>query len=221
MIPRSLRPGPPSTSSGPSSYDDPDALTPDETGYGESQSVINGIEHIITTHHGGGDVVLGGSRTHRHPEALKAKSDAYVDYTNKTLGPEQTDFMIQQLERKPDPRLRKTYANGLALEEVIDSAPVLTVGLTFLPGADKPQVNRSEQIYMEGKEADQKDAHWRVATAGSLLSQFHVSPDLQIVRTDQTASIVSRAKYQACDRDRDRDRDRQFLSRIFEMETGI
>ena len=86
--------------------------------------------------------------------------------------------MIQQLERKADPRLRQTYANGLALEEALDSAPTLTVGLTFLPGADKPQVNRSEQINMEGKDADQKDAAWRVATAGSLLSQFDVSSDL-------------------------------------------
>ncbi len=213
MIPRSLRPGPPSISSIPGPYDDPDALTPNETRHGESQSVIDGIEHITTTHHGGGDVALGGSRTHRHPKALKAKSDAYVDYTNKTLGPEQTDFMIQQLERKPDPRLRTTYANGLPLEEVIDSAPVLKVGLMFLPGADKPQVNRSEQISMEGKEADQKDALWRVATAGSLLSQFHVSPDLQIVQTDQTATIVTRAKYQARDRDRQFSDQRKGLTR--------
>ena len=204
-----MRPGPPgspSNSSVPGSYSDRDALYPDETGPGESQSVINGIERITRDPGGDNDVALGRSRTHRHPKALKAKSDAYVDYTNKTLGPEQTDFMIQQLERKADPRLRRTYANGLALEEVLESAPVLTVGLTFLPGADKPQVNRSEQINMEGKEADQKDALWRVATAGSLLSQFNVSSDLNIVQTDQTASILTRARYKA----RERERDRQF-----------
>lgn len=206
IIPRSLRPGPPSISLVPGSYNDPDASTPNETGPSESHSVINGIERTTTDHSNGGDIAMGRSRAHRHPKALKAKSDAYVDYTNKTVGPEQTDFMIRQLEKKADPRLRRTYSNGLALEEVLDSAPVLTVGLTFLPGADKPQVNRSEQIYMEGKEADQKDALWRVNTAGSLLSQFNVSPDLQIVQTDQTASIVTRAKYHA----RDRDRDRQF-----------
>ena len=110
--------------------------------------------------------------------------------------------MVQQLEKKADPRLRRTYTNGKALEEVIESAPVLKVGLVFLPGADKPQVNRSEQISMEGKEADQKDALWRVATAGSLLSQFNVSQDLSIVETDQTASIVKKAKSKAheCDR---------------------
>ena len=212
-IPRSLRPGPLSISSVPGSYDNPGTFTPDVTGPGESQSVTNGIERFVEPQHGGSDHALGRSRTHRHPKALKAKSDAYVDYTNKTLGPEQTDFMIQRLERKSDPRLQRTYANGLALEEVIDSAPVLRVGLTFLPGADKPQVNRSEQINMEGKEADQKDALWRVNTAGSLLSQFNVSQDLQIVQIDQTASIVARAKYQARDHDRQFPDQRKALTR--------
>lgn len=209
-----MRPGHSSGSSVPGSYDDPDALTSNETGPGESQSTINGIERTTRNHHGAGDVALVRSRTHRHQGAQKAKSDALVEYTNKTLGPEQTDFMIQQLERKPDDlRLRKTYENGLPLEEVIDSAPVLTVGLIFLPGADKPQVNRSEQINMEGKDADQKDALWRVATAGSLLTQFNVSPDLQIVQSDQTASIVARAKYQAHERDRVFQDQRKVLAR--------
>ena len=209
IIPRSLRPGPPSPSSVSDSYSDRDVLTPIETGFGESQSVIDGIEPTTRTHSGSGDIALGRSRAHRHPKALKAKSDAYVDYTNKTLGAEQTDTMIQRLEKTADPRIRRTYSNGIARKEVLDSAPVLTVGLTFLPGADKPQVNRTEQINMEGKEADQKDTLWRVNTAGSLLSQFKVFPDLQVVQTDQTASIITKAKYQA----RERDRDRQFTDR--------
>ena len=175
-------------------------------GPGDTQSVINGIEHATRFHHGDGDITPTGSRAHHNPKALKAKSDAYVDYTNKTLETEQIDFMMQQLEMKADPRLRRTYTNGRPIEEVLPSAPVLTVGLTFLPGADKPQVNRSEQINMEGKEADQKDALWRVNTAGSLLSQFNVSPDLQILHTDQTASIVTRAKYQARDRNHNQNR---------------
>ncbi|CAF9904071.1 MAG: hypothetical protein ALECFALPRED_004830 [Alectoria fallacina] len=113
IIPRSLRPGASSVSSVPGSYNDPDVLTSDETGHSESQSVINGIERTTRSHQSSRDVALGRSRNHRHHGAQKAKSDAYVDYTNKTLAPEQTDFMIQQLERKADPRLRRTYANGL------------------------------------------------------------------------------------------------------------
>lgn len=160
------------------------------------------MEHLTTTETGSGDVALRRSRTHRHHGALKAKSDAYVEYTNKMLAPEQTDFMIQSLERKADLRLKRTYVNGQPIEEVLSSAPVLTVGLKFLPGADKPQVSRTEQVGMEGKEADQRDAQWRVSTAGSLLTQYSVSQDLSIRQTDQTASIMARAKSQAHDRDR-------------------
>ena len=200
MIPHSLRPGPSDASLGPESYEDvPSSLDDDRRG--ESSSVKNGIERVVRSPNGGQEVSVRRSRTHRHDGAHKAKTDAYTDYSNKTLPPEETDFMIKQLEKQADPRLRRTYANGHPLEEVIESAPILTVGLKFLPGADKPQVARTEQINMEGKEADQKDAHWRVATAGSLLSQFNVSPDLQITQTDQTASILARAKYQAQQRE--------------------
>lgn len=208
--PRSLRPGPPSISSDLASTHD---LTSNENEHGEEPSIVDGIERITITGHHGGDIAIGRTRTHRHPNALKAKNDAYVDYTNKTLVPDETDFMIQQLERKADPRVRRTYENGVALDEVVPSAPVLTVGLTFLPGADKPQVNRSEQTNMEGKEVDQKDANWRVATAGSLLTQFNVSSDLQILQTDQTASIVNRAKFHARDRDRQFPDQRKALTR--------
>lgn len=185
----------------PGSYVNAQLSPPDPIGPTNSSSVEDGMEHLTMTETGSGEVALGRSRTHRHHGALKAKSDAYVEYTNKSLAPEQTDFMIQSLERKADLRLKRTYRNGLAMEEVLSSAPVLTVGLKFLPGADKPQVSRSEQIGMEGKEADQKDALWRVATAGSLLTQYNVSPDLSIRQTDQTASIMARAKAQTHERD--------------------
>ncbi|KAM0797109.1 hypothetical protein BDR22DRAFT_824619 [Usnea florida] len=214
--PRSLRPGPPSISSDLASTHH---LTSNENEHGEGPSIVDGIESLTITGHHDGDIAIGRTRTHRHPNALKAKNDAYVDYTNKTLVPEQTDFMIQQLERKADPRLRRTYENGVPLDEVVPSAPVLTVGLTFLPGADKPQVNRSEQTNMEGKDVDQKDANWRVATAGSLLTQFNVSSDLQILQTDQTASIVNRAKYHARDRDRQSPDQRKALARRSRSDT--
>ncbi|KAI4157298.1 MAG: hypothetical protein LQ342_008405 [Letrouitia transgressa] len=159
-------------------------------------------ERVTPGHQVGEELVVGRSQIHRHHGALKAKRDAYIDFNNKTLAPEQTEFMIKLLEKQADPQFCRTYTKGLPLEEVVGSAPVLTVGLKFLPGADKPQVNRTEQINMEGKEADQKDAQWRVETAGSLLSQFNVSQDLQITQTDQTANIVARAKYRARERDR-------------------
>lgn len=145
---------------------------------------------------------MARSRTHRHHGSLKTKSDIYAAYSNKTQAPEQIDYKIKALQKKADPQFRRTYSNGLALEEVVDSAPVFTVALEFLPGADKHQVNYIEQIDMEGLIADQKDAAWRVDTAGALLNNFTVSPDLQIVQTDQTANVLAKAKFQAHENDR-------------------
>ena len=197
-----MRPGPQSISAADGPYGNTDDLVPGEIGNGDSNSVINGMERLTMSETASDEGTLGMTRTHRHHRALKAKSDAYVEYTNKTLAPEQTDFMIQSLEKRSDLRVRRTYVNGVALEGVEPSAAVLTVGLKLLPGADRAQVSRTEQINMEGKEADQRDAFWRVATAGSLLTQCSVSPDLQIIQTDQTASIMARAKQEVNGRDR-------------------
>ncbi|KAL8669593.1 MAG: hypothetical protein Q9168_005825 [Polycauliona sp. 1 TL-2023] len=177
-------------------YEGEDTSVQDDTDRHDSYSVVNGMEHLNLNPAIDDNVALARSRTHRRPGALKAKSEANVEYTNKTLAPEQTDFMIQSLERKADLRLKRTYMNGVVLDEVSRSAPTLRVALKFLPGADKPQVSRSEQLNMEGKEADQRDAPWRVATAGSLLTQCSISSDLQIMKADQTPSIMARAKHQ-------------------------
>ena len=108
IIPRSLRPGPPSLASVSGSYGDLDTSLPDNLGVGDSSSVVNGMERIDISEASDENVALSRSRTHRHHGALKAKSDAYVEYTNKTLAPEQTDFMIQSLQRKSDLRLKRT-----------------------------------------------------------------------------------------------------------------
>ena len=41
---------------------------------------------------------------------------------------------------------------------------------------------------------NQRDATWRVNTAGALLMQFDVSIDLSIIQTDQTSDVLGRAK---------------------------
>ena len=81
---------------------------------------------------------------------------------------------------------------GVMMPEVDEQAPVPRIGLTFLPGADKPQVTRLEQISMAGLQPEQKDALWRVNTAASLLMQFSVSSDLSIVQDEQTRMVASR-----------------------------
>ena len=169
---------------------------------GDTSSVLNGFTDDTGSHSGDNNVVTGGSRIRRHQAALQAQAAAYIEHVHYTEGLDDTDFMIQQLERKPDPRLRQSYASGTALKEVDETAPVLSVGLSFLAGGDKPQVTRGEQVNMEDKEPDQKDAIWRVKTAGSLLSHFTVTQDLQILQIDQTASVLARIKSRGHGRDR-------------------
>lgn len=102
--------------------------------------------------------------------------------------------MIKQWERSADIGVQRTYIEGVPTRDINDDAVVLRVGLTFLPGADKPQVNRLEQDFMANKEPDQKDANWRVNTAGALLKNFAVSPDLSIQQTDNTAVVAKNAR---------------------------
>lgn len=201
QLPRALRvgqdydssPPDPLTPSDDASYSSGDEIVP-----GESRSVLNGIERTLP--HRQPRAIMGGELVAQSPSdggVLKEKTSVWDDLANKMLPPEGTEYIIQQLEKRADQRLMRTYLEGMAMAEVDESAIVLNVGLTFLPGADKPMVNRIEQMNMAGKEPDQKDANWRVNTAGSLLRRFEVSADLQIVQSDQTSSIVKTARSRA------------------------
>jgi GTPase SAR1 family protein len=64
-------------------------------------------------------------------------------------------------------------------KHILDFAAVPRIGLTFIPGADSPQVTRLEQIGTAGQDPDQKDANWRSNTAASLLGQFSKLAHLQ------------------------------------------
>ena len=139
-------------------YDSRNALCPTNPTPVDNPTNLNHRERSPQSHGGSGNAVVRRAQTHRHKGTREAKSSALVDLTNKQLAPEHTDYMVQALERKPDPQFQRTYQNGLPLEDIISSAPILTVGLKFLPGADKAQVNRTEEINMIGKEPDQKNA---------------------------------------------------------------
>ena len=110
------------------------------------------------------------------------------------LPPEETELVMKPLEKRADETIRQTWIEGQPAQEVHEGAVTLRVGLTFMPGADKPQANRLEQEDMAGRDPDQKDALWRVHTAGLLLSTYEVSHDLSVVQRDQTAQIAIRAR---------------------------
>lgn len=132
----------------------------------------------------------------RDPAFFKQKSTLSADLANRMLPSKETELIVKQWERSADIGVQRTYMEGVPTPEVDEDAVVLRIGLTFLPGADKPQVNRLEQDYMAGpkKEPDQKDANWRVNTAGALLKNFNVSPDLSIQQSDNTAVVADKAR---------------------------
>jgi hypothetical protein len=137
------------------------------------------------------------SVSHRANGVMQANIQVWEDIANKLLPPEESELMLKRFEKRADERVRRTYVEGVGMPEVDENAAVPRIGLTFLPGADKPQVTRLEQIGMAGQDPDQKDAIWRVNTAASLLMQFSVSSDLSIVQSyqgDQTTMVASRVK---------------------------
>jgi len=68
------------------------------------------------------------------------------------------------------------------------------IGLTFMAGADAPQVNRIEQGGMTQSLPDQKTTTWRVNTTGALLRSFDVDKDLSIIQADNTSVVISKAR---------------------------
>ncbi len=128
---------------------------------------------------GGGNLVRRA--THRDVGLLEARNRVWEDIANKMLPPEESELMVKFLKRGPDETSKRTYLEGVPQPKVNEHAPVPWVGLTFLPGADKPQVMRLEQTNMAGGEPDQKDAMWRANTAASLLMSFEVGTDLAVL----------------------------------------
>jgi hypothetical protein len=87
---------------------------------------------------------------------MQANSQVWEDIANKLLPPEESELMLKRLEKRADEKVRRTYVEGVMMPDVDEHAPVPRIGLTFLPGADKPQVTRLEQISMAGQEPEQR-----------------------------------------------------------------
>ena len=136
----------------------------------------------------------GTAQYRNRGDLLKAKDQVWESLANKMLPPEESEFMATRLEEQNDARTKRTYVQGLPTSQVFEPAITISVGLTFMPGADKPQVTRFEQGSMTPGPPDQKNALWRVNTAGTLLRSFDVTPDLTVRATDRTSSIIESAR---------------------------
>jgi hypothetical protein len=158
---------------------------------------IGGLESVVVRNAPmSPDMVGRPARSHQHRDfdALNARLTVWDGIANKQLPPEETDMMIRLLEKRAEKRIVQTWIEANPSTDLHEAAITLRVGLTFMPGADRPQVNRLEQQDMSGQKPDQRDPRWRVHTAGLLLSTLEVTKDLSIVQKDQTAEIAKKAR---------------------------
>ncbi|KAF2399750.1 hypothetical protein EJ06DRAFT_530553, partial [Trichodelitschia bisporula] len=114
---------------------------------------------------------------------------------DRSTAVEDVALIIRRMEITADRSQRRTYVRGAPAREVYENAPVIRVGIVFLPGANRPTVTQLEQdMLMAGYQPDQQSAMWRVNTAGHLLMDFEVTKDLNVIASDLTADFISRAR---------------------------
>jgi hypothetical protein len=58
------------------------------------------------------------------------------------------DLLIKTFEKTVNCSVKATFQDGTRLAEIREEAVKPKTGLTFLPGADTPQVNQMEEIQM-------------------------------------------------------------------------
>lgn len=117
-----------------------------------------GIEAMPRTSPNEDGIMRMGPISHRASGVMQANNQVWEDIANKLLPPEESELMLKHFEKRADVRVRRTYVEGVMMGEVDENAAVPRIGLTFLPGADKPQVTRLEQISMAGQQPEQRDA---------------------------------------------------------------
>lgn len=158
-----------------------------------SPSMMNGIEVVdpgTAEMSGGGCEAL----TQRQRGMQRSKDIIYEQIANNQFPMEESESIVRDLEKRADGSIRQTFYNGKRVNDISDTAVIPKIAMAFMAGADTPQVNRMEQVGMTSSTPNQKNAIWRVNTAGTLLNDFEVDTDLSITQSDNTPYIVAKAR---------------------------
>jgi hypothetical protein len=139
-------------------------------------------------HNTGRELAVQDQGTQYHKEHI------LQELAEKQFPPEDSELIVKAFEKTYIGHSRATYYDGIRIQEASDGVIEPRIGITFMPGADTPQVNMMEQIDMTQKTPDQKDARWRVNTAGALLRNFEVDKDMSVTQTDNTPAVVANAR---------------------------
>ena len=122
---------------------------------------------------------------------FRTQQEDLLEQLTKHYSPyEGFDSLISTFERTVNGAVQATFLDGTRLPQVRDDAIKPKVGITLLMGTDSPQVSQMEELSMTQHTPDQKDASWRVMTAGALLVNFSVRKDMTVSFSDRTPAVI-------------------------------
>jgi hypothetical protein len=125
-----------------------------------------------------------------------ARQQFWDEVEDHGISVEDTESIVEKLMKTEEGGTKRSFVDGRQVTELIEDAPVLKVGISFLAGSHEAKVTKAEQVdMMKGtREPEQMSAEWRVQTAGTLLREFNVKEDLTIVSKDHSAQAIKNAK---------------------------
>jgi hypothetical protein len=129
-----------------------------------------GMDTLSMTH-SDGTREGNGDETSMEPWDLddsQRRMKMFDEFANRTLLAEETDLMLKKFEAAEDVPFDRTYQRGRPVREFTQQVTKPYIGIVLLPGADLPEVNRLEQSSVLSKQPEQRDATWRVNTAGEM-----------------------------------------------------
>jgi hypothetical protein len=98
---------------------------------------------------------------------------------NRSISDVSVEELLRGLTTDADDDVIITYREGKRVKYDSDAISV-DIGLDYVPGADRANVNTQEFREISGEEASQKTSMWRVLTAGNMLMELEVQRDLKI-----------------------------------------
>lgn len=127
-------------------------------------------------------------------QTMEATMEVYRGMSDRFITEEKAELILRRLRRHGSMGARRSIVNGVPSAEIIESAPVLKVGLSLLEGSHTARVTRIEQTNMMKREPEQRSAEWRINTAAQLMAEFEVQQDLSINLRDRTREVARVAR---------------------------
>lgn len=97
-----------------------------------SHEHVNGMNN---GHHSSRELAAPDQGTQYHKEHI------LQELAEKQFPPEESELIVKAFEKTYIGHSRATYYDGIRIQEASDGVVEPRIGITFMPGADTPQVN--------------------------------------------------------------------------------